>query len=102
LKGLFSKFLLLNIFKDFKIMLYFRERREEKEKLIKLEKDSKEMIEKERARQELLEKEEKERKQREAVQQHFEESLRLAHQKVCNSTIIASFLRLKTFFFNYL
>jgi hypothetical protein len=39
------------------------------------------LIEKERARQELLEKEEKERKQREAVQQHFEESLRLAHQK---------------------
>lgn len=57
-----------------------RERREEEEKREKSELLEREKAEKER--QERHKKEEQERVQREAVQQHFEESLRLASQKV--------------------
>ncbi|KAH6947679.1 hypothetical protein HPB50_020720 [Hyalomma asiaticum] len=59
-----------------------RERREEEEKR---EREKSEMLEREKAekeRQERHKKEEQERAQRDAVQQHFEESLRLASQKV--------------------
>lgn len=56
-----------------------RERREEEEKREKSELLEREKAEKER--QERHKKEEQERVQREAVQQHFEESLRLASQK---------------------
>ncbi|CAG2106260.1 unnamed protein product, partial [Medioppia subpectinata] len=55
-----------------------RERREEKQ--MKLEKESKEYMERERTRFEMIGKE-KEENAKEAVDQHFEESLRLARQK---------------------
>ena len=58
-----------------------RDKREEKEKHMKSDKESRD-YEKERIRQELILKE-KEENAKDAVEQHFEESLRLARQKVC-------------------
>jgi hypothetical protein len=49
---------------------------------MKMERESKEYMERERSRLELIAKD-KEENAKEAVDQHFEESLRLARQKVC-------------------